>query len=131
MPKQRREGETDSPQGQRPDRASRTGPSGTESTRPAHKAVVAFAGAGIINRAELRACGHSRGPRRLDSEPETERTAGPASNAAGDGCARAQDDPAGFQPYWENPPYGMNRGGEEEPSAPSDGHLPRCSKEQP
>jgi hypothetical protein len=40
------------------------------------------------------------GPEPLDTEPETERTAGPASNAAGDGCGRAQDDQAGFQPYW-------------------------------
>ena len=97
--RQRREGETDSPQGQRPDRASRTGPSGTESARPAHQAVVVLAGAGIINRAEPRACGHSREPIPLDSEPDTERDAGSASNAAGDGCGRARSDKAGFQAY--------------------------------
>src|ERR1017187_7411885 len=57
----------------------------------------------MINRAEPRACGHSRGSRRLDTEPETERTAGPASNAAGDGCGGAQDDQAGLQPYWGKP----------------------------
>jgi hypothetical protein len=99
MPKQRREGETDSPQGQRPDRASRTGLSGTESARPAHQAVVAFAGAGIINRAEPRACGHSREPRLQNTEPGMERNAGSASNAAGDGYGRARSDKAGFQPY--------------------------------
>ena len=100
MPKQRREGEANGPRGQRPPRASRTGPSWTEFVRPAHQAVVAFAGAGMINRAEPRACGHSREPIRLDSEPDTERNAGSASNAAGDGCGRARSDKAGFQPYW-------------------------------
>ena len=99
MTKQRREGEANGPRGQRPPGASRTGPSWAEFVRLAHQAVVAFAGTDMINRAEPRACGHSRGSRRLDTEPETERTAGPASNAAGDGCGRAQDDQAGFQPY--------------------------------
>ena len=99
MPKQRREGEANGPQGQRPPGASRAGPSWTEFVRPAHQAVVAFAGAGIINRAEPRACGHSREPIYLDSEPDTERNAGSASNAAGDGCGRARSDKAGFQPY--------------------------------
>jgi hypothetical protein len=100
---QRREGEANGPQGHRPARVSRRGPSWTEFVRLAHQAVVAFAGAEMINRAEPRACGHSRGSRRLDPEPETERTAGPASNAAGDGCGRVQDDQAGFQPYWGKP----------------------------
>jgi len=109
MTQQRREGEANGPQGQRPDRATRTGPpvrrsfseggSWTEFVRPAHQAVVAFAGAGIINRAEPRACGHSREPIYLNSEPDTERDAGSASNAAGDGCGRARSDQAGFQPY--------------------------------
>jgi hypothetical protein len=103
MTKQRRESEANGPQGQRPPRVSRRGPSWTEFVRLTHQAVVAFAGADMINRAEPRACGHSRGSRRLDPEPETERTAGPASNAAGDGCGRAQDDQAGFQPYWGKP----------------------------
>jgi hypothetical protein len=85
--------------GQRPPRASRTGPSWTEFVRPAHQAVVAIGGAGIINRAEPRACGHSRKPIHLDSEPDTERDAGSASNAAEDGCGRARSDKAGFQPY--------------------------------
>ena len=99
----RRESEANGPQGQRPDRASRTGPSGTESARPAHQAVVAFAGADMINRAESRAYGYSRGSRRLDPEPETERTAGPASNEDGNGFGRTQGDEAGFQLYWGKP----------------------------
>ena len=99
MTKQRREGEANGPQGQRPARVSRAGPSWTEFVRLADQAVVAIAGTGMINRAEPRACGHSRGSRRLDTEPETERTAGSASNEAGDGFGRAQGDEAGFQPY--------------------------------
>ena len=98
MPEQRREGEANSPPGQRPPRASRTGPSWTEFVRPAHQAAVAIVGADMINRAEPRACGHSRGPIPLDSEPEAERN-GSASNAAGEGCGRAPSDQAGLQPY--------------------------------
>jgi hypothetical protein len=101
--KQRREGEANGPEGQRPVRVSRRGPSWTEFVRPADQAVVAFAGTEMINRAERRACGHSRGSRRLDTEPETERAAGSASNAAVDGSGRAQNDQAGFQPYWGKP----------------------------
>ena len=100
MTRQRRESEANGPREQRPARASRGGPSWTEFVRLADQAVVAIAGAGMINRAEPRACGHSRGSRRLDTEPETERTAGSASNAAGNGFGRAQGDEAGFQPYW-------------------------------
>jgi hypothetical protein len=103
MTKQRREGEANGPQGQRPARVSRGGPSWTEFVRPAHQAVVAFAGADMINRAEPRACGHSREPRLLDPEPGMERNAGSASNAAGNGCGRARSDEAGFQPYWGKP----------------------------
>ena len=102
-PKQRREGEASGPRGQRPPGASRTGPSWTEFARPAHQAVVAFAGADMTNRAEPRACGHSREPIHLNSEPDTERNAGFASNAAGDGGGRARSDRAGFQPYWGKP----------------------------
>ena len=98
MAEQRREGEANSPPGQRPPRASRTGPSWTEFVRPAHQAVVAIAGADMINRAEPRACGHSREPRLLDTGPGMERNAGSASNAAGNGCGRARSDEAGFQP---------------------------------
>ncbi len=57
----------------------------------------------MINRAELRACGHSRGSRRLDSEPATERTAGSASNEAEEGFGRRRREEAGFQPYWGKP----------------------------
>ncbi len=103
MTKQSREGEAKGPQGQRPARVSRGGPTWTEFVRLADQAVVAIAGAGMINRAEPRACGHSRGSRRLDSEPETERTAGPASNEAGNGFGRAPGDEAGFQPCWGKP----------------------------
>src|ERR1035438_5862351 len=59
MTKQRREGEANGPQGQRPARVSRGGPSWTEFVRTAHQAVVGFAGADMINRAEPRACGHA------------------------------------------------------------------------
>ena len=76
--RQRREGEANGPQGQRPVRVSRRGPSWTELIRPADQAVVANGGADMINRAERRAYGHSRGSRRLDTEPEMERTAGSA-----------------------------------------------------
>src|SRR5512137_2875923 len=98
MTKQRREGEANGPQEQRPARVSRGGPSWTEFVRLADQAVVAIGGAGMINRAEPRACGHSRGSRRLDSELETERTAGSASNEAEDGFGRRQSEEAGFQP---------------------------------
>jgi hypothetical protein len=103
MTRQRREGEANGPQGQRPPGVSRRGPSRTEFVRLADQAVVAIAGAEMINRAEPRACGHSRGSRRLDTEPETDRTTGSASNEAGKGFGRAQDDQAGFQPYWGKP----------------------------
>jgi hypothetical protein len=100
---QRREGKANGPPGQRPARVSRRGPSGTEFVRLAHQAVVAIAGTDMINRAEPRACGYSRGSRRLDPEPETERIAGSASNAAVGGGGRAQDGQAGFQPYYGKP----------------------------
>ncbi len=113
MPKQRREGEADGARGQRPPGASRTGPpvrrssseggSWTEFVRPAHQAVAAIAAADMINRAEPRACGHSREPIHLDSEPDTERDAGSASNAAGDAGGRARSDKAGLQQDWEKP----------------------------
>src|ERR1035441_4724215 len=70
--KQRREGEENGPQGKRPVRVSRRGTSWTEFVRLADQAVVAFAGADMINRAEPRACGYSRRSRRLDKKwPET------------------------------------------------------------
>ena len=51
---QRREGEANGPQGQRPARVSRGGPSWTEFVRLADQAVVAIAGADMINRADPR-----------------------------------------------------------------------------
>ena len=90
MAKQSREGEANGPHGQRPAGVSRGGPSWTEFVGPAHQAVVAFAGADMINRAEPRACGRNRGSRHMDPEPDTERNVGSASNAAGNGCGRAQ-----------------------------------------
>ena len=112
MTKQRREGEADGPQGQRPARVSRGGPSWTEFVRPAHQAVVAFAGADMINRAEPRACGCSRRSRRLDTKwPETDerqlrRQTQPGQVAEGHRRTRLASSRTG-----ENPPYGMNRGG--------------------
>ena len=111
MTKQRREGEANGPQGQRPARVSRGGPSWTEFVRPAHQAVVAFAGADMINRAEPRACGHSREPRLLDPEPgmkgtQAPRQTPPGTAAEGRGATRLASNRTG-----ENPPYGMIRGG--------------------
>ena len=127
---QRREGEANGPQGQRPARVSRGGPSWTEFVRPAHQAVVAFAGADMINRAEPRACGHSREPRLLDREPGMERNAGSASNAAGNGCGKARSDEAGFQPYWGKPAVRHDKRGWRKRSGWPDDLLPRHSKGQ-
>ena len=111
MAQQRREGEANGPQGQRPARVNRGGPSWTEFVRPAHQAVVAFVGADMINRAEPRACGRSRGSRRLDPEPGTKEPQAlcqtqPGTAAEGRGATRLASNRNG-----ENPPYGMNRGG--------------------
>jgi hypothetical protein len=99
MAKKRREGEANSPRGQRPARASRAGPSWPEFVRLAHQAVVAIAGAGMINRAEPRACGSSREPICLDSEPGTKGTQArcqtrPETAAEGHRATRL-----GLQPY--------------------------------
>jgi hypothetical protein len=111
MTQQRREGEANGPQGQRPARVSRGGPSWTEFVRPAHQAVVAFAGADMINRAEPRACGRSRGSRRLDTElgtkePQALCQTQPQRLRKGAGWQGRASNRNG-----ENPPYGMNRGG--------------------
>jgi len=103
MAKKRREGEANSPRGQRPARASRAGPSWSEFVRLAHQAVVAIGGAGMINRAEPRACGSSREPRCLDSEPDTKGTqargqTSPETAAEGHRATRL-----GLQPYWGKP----------------------------
>ena len=130
MTRQRREGEANGSEGQRPARASRTGSSWTEFVRLAHQVVVAFAGVGIINRAEPRACGHSRGPRRPDSEPGTERTAGAASNASRQRRRKgAASNGWCFQPYRGKLAVRDDERGVGETSARPGGHLPRCSKE--
>ena len=103
MAKKRREGEANSPRGQRPARASRAGPSWSEFVRLAHQAVVAMGGAGMINRAEPRACGYSREPICLDSEPDTKGTQArrqtqPETATEGRWATRL-----GLQPYWGKP----------------------------
>ena len=99
MTKQRREGEANRPQGQRPARVSRRGLSWAEFIRLADEAVVAIVGADMINPAEPRACGHSCDARRRETEPKTDRMADAASNAAGNRSGRMQDNLDGFQPY--------------------------------
>ncbi len=112
MTKQRRESEANGPRGQRPARVSRGGPSWTEFFRLAHQAIVAIAGAGMINRAEPRACGHSRGPRGPETEPGSQRAARAASNGAGNGLGRARPARAGASNRIEEDPlYGMIRAG--------------------
>ena len=49
--------------------------------------VAWIAGARVINRAEPRACGHSRDPSRLDTEPETERNVSATSDRTSNGLA--------------------------------------------
>ena len=103
MTKQRREGEANSPRGQRPARVSRRGPSWTEFVRLAHQAVVAIAGAGMINRAEPRACGSSREPIGQDIEPGPKGTQArcqtqPETAAEGHRATRL-----GLQPYRGKP----------------------------
>ena len=78
-------------------------PRSVQNGRHGEKAQFLCAAFNMINRAEPRACGHSREPIPPDSEPEAERNAGSASNAAGDGGGRARSDQAGFQPYWGKP----------------------------
>ena len=66
MTKQRREGEANRPIRAKTGKRKLLKPSWTEFVRLADQAVVAFAGADMINRAEPRACGYSRRSRRLD-----------------------------------------------------------------
>src|ERR1019366_1555314 len=73
MTKQRREGEANRPTRAKTGQRKLIKPSWTEFVRLADQAVVAFAGADMINRAEPRACGCSRRSRRLDTKwPETD-----------------------------------------------------------
>ena len=100
MTKQRREGEANGPLRAKTGQRKLRKPSWTEFVRLADQAVVAIAGADMINRAEPRACGYSRGPR----GPETSRAvkrmhARAASNGAGNGLGRGTADKGwGFQP---------------------------------
>jgi hypothetical protein len=112
MTKQRRESEANSPARAKTDQRKLIKPSWTEFVRLADQAVVAFAGADMINRAEPRACGRSRRSRRLDTKwPETDerqllRQTKPRRVSEGRGRTRLASSRTG-----ENPPYGMNRGG--------------------
>ena len=73
MTKQRREGEANRPTRAKTGQRKLIKPSWTEFVRLADQAVVAIAGADMINRAEPRACGYSRRSRRLDTKwPETD-----------------------------------------------------------
>src|SRR5664279_2181152 len=73
MTKQRREGEANRPTRAKTGQRKLIKPSWTEFVRLADQAIVAIAGADMINRAERRACGCSRRSRRLDTKwPETD-----------------------------------------------------------
>ena len=112
MTKQRREGEANRSTRAKTGQRKLIKPSWTEFVRLAHQAVVAIAGAGMINRSEPRACGHSRCSRRLDTKwPETaerqrRRQTQPRKATEGRWRPRLASNRTG-----ENPPYGMNRGG--------------------
>jgi len=111
MTKQRREGEANRPTRAKTGQRKLIKPSWTEFVRLADQAVVAFAGADMINRAEPRACGRSRGSRRLDTEPGTKEPQAlcqtqPEWLRKGAAWPRRASNRNG-----ENPPYGMNRGG--------------------
>jgi hypothetical protein len=112
MTKQRREGEANRPTRAKTGQRKLIKPSWTEFVRLADQAVVALAGADMINRAEPRACGCSRRSRRLDTKwPETgerqlRRQTKPGRVSEGRRRTRLASRRTG-----ENPPYGMNRGG--------------------
>ena len=112
MTKQRRESEANRPARAKTGQRKLRKPSWTEFVRLADQAVVAFAGADMINRAEPRACGYSRRSRRLDKKwPETDerqllRQTQPGRVSEGRRRTRLASSRTG-----ENPPYGMNRGG--------------------
>ena len=109
MTKQRREGETNRPTRAKTGQRKLIKSSWTEFVRLADQAVVALAGADMINRAEPRACGCSRRSRRLDTKwPETDerqllRQTKPRKDSEGRRRTRLASSRTG-----ENPPYGMN-----------------------
>ena len=110
--RQRREGEANRPTRAKTGQRKLIKPSWTEFVRLADQAVVAFAGADMINRAEPRACGYSRRSRRLDTKwPETDerqllRQTKPRRVSEGRRRTRLASSRTG-----ENSLYGMNRGG--------------------
>src|ERR1019366_3025190 len=112
MTKQRREGEANRPTRAKTGQRKLIKPSWTEFVRLADQAVVAIAGADMINRAEQRPCGCSRRSRRLDTKwPGTDerqllRQTKPRKVSEGRRRTRLASSRTG-----ENPPYGMNRGG--------------------
>jgi hypothetical protein len=112
MTKQRREGQANGPSRAKTGQRKLRKPSWAEFVRLADQAVVAIAGADMINRAEPRACGCSRGSRRLDTkwpetdEPQVRRQTKPGRVSEGRRMTRLASSRTG-----ENPPYGMNRGG--------------------
>jgi hypothetical protein len=114
MTKQRREGETNGPARAKTVQSKLNKPSWTEFVRLAHQAVVAFVGAGMINRAEPRACGcglrlNGHGDKVMASEtgirtPEQMRVTGRELN----GCQTSADERSPgrrlhFQPCWGKP----------------------------
>src|ERR1019366_1807806 len=112
MTKQRREGEANRPTRAKTGQRKLIKPSWTEFVRLADQAVVAIAGADMINRAERRACGCSRRSRRLDTKwPGTDerqllRQTKPRKVSEVPRRKWVFSSRTG-----ENPPYGMNRGG--------------------
>ena len=112
MTKQRREGEANRAARAKTGQRKLIKSSGSEFVRLADQAVVAFAGADMINRAEPRACGCSRRSTGLDTKrPETDerqllRQTEPGRVSEGRRRTRLASNRSG-----EDPPYGMNRGG--------------------
>ena len=112
MTRQRREGEANRPTRAKTGQCKLRKPNWTEFVRLADQAVVAFAGADMINRAEPRACGYSRRSRRLDKKwPETGerqllRQTKPRKVSEGRRRTSLTSSRTG-----ENPPYGMIREG--------------------
>jgi hypothetical protein len=112
MTKQRREGEANRPTRAKTGQRKLIKPSWTEFVRLADQAVVAFAGADMINRAEPRACGYSRRSRRLDTKwPETDERQLPRQTKPGRVSEGRRRTRLASSRTGENSLYGMNRGG--------------------
>ena len=112
MTKQRTESEVNRPTRAKTGQRKLIKPNWTEFVRLADQAVVAIAGADMINRAAPRACGCSRRSRRLDTkwpgtgERQLRCQTKPGRVSEGRRMTRLASSGTG-----ENPPYGMNRGG--------------------